>query len=433
VATTPPVFVHCGSPDRLLTAAEFNSHILPFSDAEDTARILQREAAIKVDGVAYEPGKNAGTITMDGSRLVNMWTPTRVGRRKGDAKPFLEFMAHLIPVEKDRSNTLRWVATLIARPGTRMRYGILMISKQQGVGKGTLMEAVLSPLVGRHNVSVPTEKMLTDSDFNSWLVRKRLVLVHEIYAGHAKKAYDNIKSSITQDDVTANEKYLPQYIVRNHTQYVLSSNSFQALRLVKNDRRWFVPGVTETKRDAKYWLDLYAWLIEGGLEVIHEWAYDYVAKHGCVGPGDEAPASAAKERLIQSSRSEGQQLVFDLGAAAMERDEKDEPVVLTDRAVRDWVRQERQLTHNDSTLEGLMTIRTQLNDAGMMEVLQYTRRGARFAVFANQSAIERVNAHVEDERRDVDRWTWADVKDHEKPPETIAKDDETCRREDEVF
>jgi len=219
VATKPQVFVHRGYPDRLLTAEEFNANVLPFSDAQDTARIMQREAAIQVDGVAYEPGKNAGTITMDGRMLVNMWTPTRVGRRRGDAKPFLEFMAHLIPVEKDREHVLKWVATLVARPDIRMRYGILMISKQQGVGKGTLMEAVLSPLVGRHNVSVPTESTLIKGDFNSWLVKKRLVLVHEIYAGQAKKAYDNIKSWVTQDDVNANEKYLPEYLIHNWSHY----------------------------------------------------------------------------------------------------------------------------------------------------------------------------------------------------------------------
>ena len=41
---------------------------------------------------------------------------------------------------------------------------------------------------------------------------------------------------------------------------------------MKNDRRWFVPGITEVKRDKEYWVDLYAWLVEGGLEIVHEWA-----------------------------------------------------------------------------------------------------------------------------------------------------------------
>jgi hypothetical protein len=418
VATKPPVFVHRRDPSRLLDAAEFNANVFPFSDVKDTARILQREAAIKVDGVAYEPGENAGTITMDGRRLVNTWTPTRVGRRKGDAAPFLEFMAHLIPVGTDREHTLRWTATLIARPNIRMRYGILMISEQQGVGKGTLMERVLGPLVGWHNVSVPTEKMLTDSDFNSWLVMKRLVLVHEIYAGHAKKAYDNVKSYVTQDDLTVNEKNKPEYNIHNWSHYALSSNSFQALRLVKNDRRWFIPGITEAKRDAKYWVNLYAWLVEGGLEIVHQWASDYVAKHGCVGPGDEAPTSSAKERLIRSSRSDGQQLVFDLGEAAMR---KKDAVILTDRSVRKWVSETRQISLSDSTLESLATIRTQLRDAGMMEVLEHKREGARFTVFANQPAIERVHEAI---RKTVDEWKWNDVEGYERLPSSVANGDE---------
>jgi hypothetical protein len=206
VAIKPPVFVHRSDPGRLLDEGEFNAATQPFSDVKNTADLMRREPAIQVDGVAYEPGQNAGTITMDGRQLVNTWTPSRIARVKGDVTPFLAFMTHLIPVLKDRDHMLKWIATFVACPGLRMRHGILMISEQQGVGKGTLMEKILAPLAGWHNVSVPSEKMLTDSSFNSWLVMKRLILVHEIYAGQAKKAYDNIKSYVTDDNLRANEK-----------------------------------------------------------------------------------------------------------------------------------------------------------------------------------------------------------------------------------
>ena len=36
-----------------------------------------------------------------------------------------------------------------------MLYGLLLVSETQGVGKTTLGERILAPLVGWHNVSVP--------------------------------------------------------------------------------------------------------------------------------------------------------------------------------------------------------------------------------------------------------------------------------------
>jgi hypothetical protein len=270
-----------------------------------------------------------------------------------------------LPVESERNCVERWAATLIARPDVRMKFGLLLISRAQGVGKGTLMEKVLAPLVGWHNTSVPSQKQLTESGFNSWLVRKRLVLVHELYAGDSRKAYNNLSSYVTDTTLTVNEKNRPEYEMRNATHYVLSSNSRLALKLVKNDRRWFVPEVTEEKRDERYWLDLNAWLVGGGLEVIHQWAHEYIESHGAFSDGAIAPVSAAKEELIALSRSEGQQIVFDLGRAAMARKK---PTVMWDRDVRAWLASARDINDTDPRLESLLTIREELENAGMKNV-----------------------------------------------------------------
>lgn len=385
----PAVFVHRRYPNRLLDTVQFNAAMMPFSDAQNTAAVLGREVAAQVDGVAYEPGRNQGIITMDGLRLINTWKPTQVSRRKGDLAPWIDFMRALFPVAQDRQHVLRWCATLIARPKIRMRYGMLLISETQGVGKGTLMERILAPLVGWHNVSVPSEKQLTDSGFNSWLVRKRLVLVHEIYAGHTKKAYDSVKSSVTDDNLDVNEKNLKPYSIHNWTQFILSSNSLLALQMVKGDRRWFVPKVSETKPmgGAAYWTELNAWLVSGGLEAIHDWAYDFVEEHDAVGSGDEAPTSAAKERMIETSRSEGQQMVFDLCEVATQ---SQCPVVLTDRAVRKWMANNRQMPENDPRLESLLTVRTVMKQAGLVEVMPGVTEGRRWVAFANQATLNLV-------------------------------------------
>jgi hypothetical protein len=392
----PRVYVHKRFPNRLLDEDEFNASVRAFSNVDNTARLLKREHPAMVDGVAYEPGAGRGVVIVDGIRCINTWMPTRVARAAGplteeQVRPWTEFLEHLFPIKEDREYVERWVATLIARPDIRMKHGLLLISVMQGVGKGTLMEKVLAPLVGWHNTSVPSHKQLTDSGFNSWLVRKRLVLVHELYAGESKKAYNNLKTYVTDTTLTVNEKNLREYETRNVTHYVLSSNSRLALRLVKNDRRWFVPKVTETKQSERYWVDLNAWLVGGGLEIIHQWAYEHVERHGAIGDGAEAPVSAAKDELIELSRSEGQQLVFDLGRAAMARKE---PTIMWDRDVRAWLASAREINDTDPRLESLLTIRDELENAGMKNVRKELEnagkkmvRGKPWVALANAAAM----------------------------------------------
>jgi hypothetical protein len=392
-STKPRVFIHRFHPGRLFEEAEFNDAVRPFSHVDATARLLKREVSAKVDSVAYEPGANAGVVTVEGQRCFNTWSPTRIERIAGDVKPWLDFLEHLIPNSDERAHVMRWIATLIARPAIRMLYGILLISDQQGVGKGTLMEKVLAPLVGWQNVAVPNEKQLTDSAFNSWLVRKRLVLVHEIYAGNSKKAYNTLKTYVTDKTLRVNEKNRPEYENNNWTLYVLSSNSFHALLLVENDRRWFVPEVTEQKKDPQYWIKFNAYLNGGGLEAIHAWAYDYVEEHSAVGEGDNAPTSAAKQKLIEESRSEGQKMVLDLGKSAMASEKS---VVLSDRDVRSWLANARKLFKNDGELdlnhrhlESLWTVRKMLEIAGMRTVYDKGKiEGLRYVLLANAKGVE---------------------------------------------
>src|SRR6516165_10388474 len=120
-------------------------------------------------------------------------------------------MEHLVPDDGDRRKLMRWVVTLIARPDVRMRYGVLMISETQRVGKNTL-GLILEYLVGRHNCSYVTERIL-ESQFTDWIAHKQLVICSEIYSGQKRKMYDTLKDKITDDTVSVNKKYIPSYSV----------------------------------------------------------------------------------------------------------------------------------------------------------------------------------------------------------------------------
>lgn len=306
----PEVFIHKDWPDRMWTLKEFNSFIAPYSHVKDLAALVQRDDSSKANGISYSPHLKPGIYASTTGRYINTFVPSEIEAEEGDPAPWVEFMESLVEHPKDRLELLRWIATLVARPQVKMLYGVLLISEMQGVGKGTLGEKILAPLVGKHNASFPSEGDIVDSQYNYWMPHKRLAVVHEIYAGHSSKAYNRLKSVITDTNIQINKKFMASYNMENWCHVFACSNSMRAIQISADDRRWFVPRVTEVKKSHEYWATFNKWLFEkGGLGIIRWWCDDFLTKNKAVIQGDAAPPSRAKDELIEDSYSPGQALV----------------------------------------------------------------------------------------------------------------------------
>ena len=407
----PNVFVHQNHRNRLLKPDVFNRRVRPFSHAEDTARLLGLEYASNSNGIVYRPS-DATVINEDGRRLINTFQPAKITPLNEEAGPWQEFMEHLIPDDDDRLELMRWCATLIARPEVRITYGVLLISENQGVGKSTLGEAILAPLLGRWNVSTPSEHDVVNSDFNGWLAHKRLAIVHEIYSGQTKKPYNRLKSIITDPVVEVNKKYIEPYTLENWCHIFACSNSFQPLHLDDEDRRWMVPGVTEILKPEEWWRELHHWLKGDGLSSIAWWASEFVEKYGAVVTGRHAPMTSAKRAVINESRSDGQRLAYELAEriAAM-----DEQVVLRVDRVREWVASERQLTVSDKILEKPLTLRKALKAGGLLEPKKFAEKpDSRMKIEGGWQYVV-ANFVIESDQ------TWGDIKEYYKEPAALAE------------
>ncbi len=400
----PEFFVHSKRRRYLWTADEFNAKVRPFSDVEDTARLVRQVARKQADGIAYQPGTTSFIIVENQTRLINTWMATSIRPKKGDASPFLKFMEHLFPIKAERDFELSWCATLIARPDIHMQIAVLLIQEVHGVGKTTLMEKILAPLVGLHNCSWPSERTLVESQYTYWRERKRLAIVNEIYQGHNKRAYDKLKEPITDAFIDVSAKYLPSYQIENYLHIIAASNSPKPIQIVKHDRRWRVPEITADKKTPEYWRELNAWLKADGLSIIHQWAIDYVGEHGAFVPGTLLPEAARKRQLIEESKSEGVRLLEDLAdhlldtnnkkwrllnggdARPLGKPEKWEPwspAIITDREAQIWVMTHRGIKKSDYTLESLATVRNILVARGMRDLGERKRRGVRTHYLAN--------------------------------------------------
>jgi hypothetical protein len=312
-------------------------------------------------------------------------------------------MEYLIPDPEDRKETLRWCATLIARPDIRMMYSLLLVSETTGVGKTTLAE-ILARLIGYYNCSFPSAETITESNFNSWVAYKRLAVIAEIYAGHSTKTFNKLKAILTDKDIHLNEKYVKEHLIENWVHIIAASNSYNALKIDDQDRRWFVPGVTEEKKPLEYFIKLRKWLDNGGYEIIAHWAKSYVEEHGHVLTGEHAPTSAAKRRVIEESYLEGERLVLEWGKQLAGRKRKVAEdqyelirTVVRQDAIRKWlankkaaINQNRYGADGKQFLETPQKIASVLRHGCGLHVprKRYEDSGGKFRVVANFAVEE---------------------------------------------
>lgn len=363
---TPEVFVHESTPRHFLNEKEFNGWVRPYSDTEDTAKIFRRKDTVKATSLRYIPHVKGGMIKSARDEMFfNTHEAPIIKAEAGDCRILEEYFVHTFPKLIDRNEVIRWAATLVCHPEIKMGYGLLLVSEMQGVGKSTLGSDILKPLVGEWNVSEPSEQTVVDTNFNGWCAHKRLAVIHEIYAGHSSKAYDKLKSIITEKSITVNEKYQAEYSIENWLHVIACSNSKRALKLSMDDRRWFVPQVTEAKRPKAAWDELHNWLnFEGGFAKAKWWFAKWLAENG--GPvekGTDAPDSAAKQEVVIEGYSPGQMLAHNL-LERLQEEANGQPIVFPDvelqRVIKDQIHEGR----TTDRLERAATLRKVAKGAG---------------------------------------------------------------------
>ena len=325
------LFVCVEMPEIVRSESIANKMMSAFSHSPNTTALILKNYTGRATKICYRPDK-AGQrmVTYSSTSAINLYVPSRIKSVGGSVLPFIEFMAQLIPDEKERYELERWCATLIAQPGIKMNYGVLLISEMQGVGKTTLGDSILATLIGEANVSWPDANSFA-SDFNSWAGRKRLAVVNEIYHGRSWKVYNSLKSIITDPTITVNEKYEKPYTIDNFIHIFGSSNSSSALKMAQNDRRWLVPAVTEKTWLAEKFKKFHKWLAGGGVQNIQYWAENF---DDYVEPGDNAPTTLTKNQMMHESLSDAELLAIDIAEYFF--DEKS-PVVLKQRELRQYI------------------------------------------------------------------------------------------------
>lgn len=372
-------FVCIEMPNIILSESIMNKILAPFSHTNATSQLLIKAYTGRNVKLCYRPDMKGRIVTNGTTSAVNLHVPTTIKSAPGNAQVFEAFLEYLFPNEDERHEVKRWCATLIARPEVHMEYGMLLVSEKQGIGKTTLGSSILAPLVGMQNVGFPSEGQITNSEFNGWIANKRLCVVNEIYGGQNWKAYNRLKSAITDREVEVNEKYQRSYTIENWVHVFACSNSTQPIKIEQDDRRWFYPEVTERKWPPSKFEFFHSWINSGGLSIIKHWAEhfgDYVRK------GEPAPMTERKKELVTSSRTNGQTEANDL-ALAMNREPT--ALVVAMKEVKGWV----EMSIKEKLWDTDLQIRKAMKDAGIYWTVDRYVLGNRLQYAGlNETAVE---------------------------------------------
>lgn len=201
---------------------------------------------VVVAGTTYDPSTTARLVTRKGENFVNLFTIPEWGYGPIDQRhvdTFTQYLDYLIPEESDREYFLSWIAAKCQDMSFRGA-AIVMVAKQQGVGRSTLAD-MIKTLLGATNVAdVPFKDMVGDSDFNEWQ-EKPFIVSEETLSGDASKFFNNYEKLKTLVDprsrgITINPKFGIKREVMAHSSYLFLTNHVNALAIPAEDRRFYV-------------------------------------------------------------------------------------------------------------------------------------------------------------------------------------------------
>jgi len=257
-------------------------------------------------GEGFKP--SAGTVLEGG--LINLWQPSNIqptGAKvnKDQVSPFIEFLERWFPDEFERRYFGWWLAHSIRKPDQRI-IATPVLRSEHGVGKGFLVETLLSGLLSRSSVAVCGLKDIV-GDFNDVVEGKTLLLVDEVYKSK-KSTTDALKSFQGNATIPLHRKHKPTITIDNYLNFIITSNDHLPLVLEKGDRRFWIPAFIKHKESIAETGDfindtLKPWLKnENGFQLVRDYLEQVdLSKFR---PTDAPPMTTSKQELMGFSTTD---------------------------------------------------------------------------------------------------------------------------------
>lgn len=199
---------------------------------------------------------------------------------------------------------VNWLAWTVIVPGVRMKNTPLLIAKNQGTGRGYLVQ-LITKLLGSWNCTSTEMPVLcgvvNEGQYHNYLSNSLFCAMHEVKVS-GKDAFavdDKIRSKLTEPELNLNLKFGRNGTVPIFTNFLMMSNHMDALVLTSDDRRIDVFEHFAPAKDEDYYDELYLALDDNDfLRQVKSWLVEKKALATEFNPTGRAYSGLAKERLI---------------------------------------------------------------------------------------------------------------------------------------
>ena len=276
--------------------------------------LFSMSAAVRVQGLTFEPGESELVDTPFGSKL-NTWSgfnlepwPDRVPGR--DVKIMLDYIKDVVC--KGRATyyewVLAWMADLFQNPGNKPGTALVLVGKP-GAGKTFLGEHILGPIIGHQHYVQANSIQHVIGNFNAPYSRKILIQCDEALNAQQRAAAARLNALITDSQQRVEPKGVDSYQLPMHARFFFTSNEADdAIYLGHgyDDRRYTVLEVSDKHVDTpenSEWEDYWKPRIEWASKEINlRKFYRYLLDHEYDRNKIQRPLrSSAKNRMQQAS------------------------------------------------------------------------------------------------------------------------------------
>lgn len=177
----------------------------------------------------------------------NAWPGWKVQPIKGNVERWTWLLNRLFGKARDLSGEMElrrwfeaWCAYPLQYPGTKMFTAALLWGRAHGSGKSKIFNS-LGEIYGANYGLVNTTQL--DGPFNSWAYEKQLILADDLDSVSRQERNHRggvLRTMISQETIRINQKYIPDFVIRDCVNYGITSNEPDSITIDDNDRRMFV-------------------------------------------------------------------------------------------------------------------------------------------------------------------------------------------------
>jgi hypothetical protein len=287
-----------------LTKEQFNDKFAcDFSKGKAADNMLKAAEFNRVDSYIYMP-KKLKMYEEKGLKYLNLWEPSAIEQKPGDAKPFFDHINYILPNPDEAKIFLDWFAFNIQKEGTKVHWAILL-QGVEGTGKGFFAH-VFKLLLGAKNVSMPSNDQI-QSNYTAWAKHASIIIVDEMMGRGRLDVMNKLKTYITEEVAEIREMFHPYYTQPNTFNFLFLTNHENSIILNEKDRRYCVFFSPASPKSAEYYKKLFDWTYNNSGEILYQLMNRDISDFNIA----RAPNTDSKEELIKESKHPLEQWIED--------------------------------------------------------------------------------------------------------------------------